>query len=68
MGAEPGTSTDRRSGVLRLVETLEEQKDVLGLRCDTVGMGALEMVFLKIVKDCDVPDDSEKSRTWKWNW
>ncbi|KAK7423502.1 hypothetical protein QQX98_000959 [Neonectria punicea] len=68
MGVANGTLTDRRSGVPRLIETLEEQKDVLGLRCYTVGMGTLEMVFLKIVKDCDVPDDSEKSRKWKWNW
>ncbi|KAM0489602.1 hypothetical protein ACHAP8_012419 [Fusarium lateritium] len=47
---------DGKSTVLRLMETLEQHWTSLGLAHYTVGMGTLEMAFLRIMKNCDVPE------------
>jgi hypothetical protein len=47
---------DGRSTVLRLMEILEQHRTSLRLAHYTVGMGTLEMAFLRIIKNCDVPE------------
>lgn len=68
----PAERQDRRgkSTILRLMETLEGNKERLGLAHYTVGMGTLETVFLNIMKQNEVSDVSEKTRARKslWRW
>ncbi|KAH7462884.1 hypothetical protein FOMA001_g18400 [Fusarium oxysporum f. sp. matthiolae] len=47
---------DGRSTVLRLMEILEQHRTSLRLAHYTVGTGTLEMAFLRIIKNCDVPE------------
>jgi ATP-binding cassette subfamily A (ABC1) protein 3 len=47
---------DGRSTVRRLMEILEQHRMSLRLAHYTVGMGTLEMAFLDIIKNCDVPE------------
>ncbi|KAL5600634.1 hypothetical protein FOVSG1_008446 [Fusarium oxysporum f. sp. vasinfectum] len=47
---------NERSTVLRLMETLEQYQASLGIAHYTVGMGTLETAFLRIIKNCDVPE------------
>ncbi|KAM0323839.1 hypothetical protein ACHAQA_008417 [Verticillium albo-atrum] len=61
-----GPSHDGRSTVRRLMETLEQHKTSLGLTHYTVGMGTLEMVFLNIMKESDVPEGEEKAKKPFW--
>ncbi|WQF86367.1 Putative AAA+ ATPase domain, ABC-2 type transporter, transmembrane domain, ABC transporter [Colletotrichum destructivum] len=63
-----GVSRDGRSTVRRLMETLEQHKTSLGLAHYTVGMGTLEMVFLNIMRESDVPEGEEKVRKPLWRW
>ncbi|KZL76501.1 ATP-binding cassette sub-family A member 9 [Colletotrichum tofieldiae] len=63
-----GVSQDGRSTVRRLMETLEQHKTSLGLAHYTVGMGTLEMVFLNIMRESDVPEVEEKVKMPLWRW
>ncbi|OHW97887.1 ATP-binding cassette sub-family a member 9 [Colletotrichum incanum] len=63
-----GVSQDGRSTVRRLMETLEQYKTSLGLAHYTVGMGTLEMVFLNIMRESDVPEVEEKVKKPLWRW
>jgi ATP-binding cassette subfamily A (ABC1) protein 3 len=57
---------DKRSRVHQLIKTLEEHKESIGIAYYTVGMGTLEMVFLKIVKECNVVEEEEKAKKPRW--
>ncbi|KAF4460712.1 ATP-binding cassette sub-family A member 9 [Fusarium albosuccineum] len=59
-----------RSRVRQLIETLEEYKERMGIAYYTVGMGTLEMVFLKIVKECDSAEEDREVQKQKprWKW
>lgn len=62
------TGPGGRSIARRLIETLEVHKESVGIAYYTVGMGTLEMVFLKIVKECDVAEEDEKVKKPLWKW
>ncbi|WYZ43756.1 hypothetical protein EsH8_VII_000192 [Colletotrichum jinshuiense] len=63
-----GYSPDGRSTVRRLMETLEQHKTSLGVAHYTVGMGTLEMVFLNIMRESDVPEGEERVKKPLWRW
>lgn len=56
---------DGRSTARRLMEILEQHRTSLRLAHYTVGMGTLEMAFLRIMKNYDVPK-VEKARKPYW--
>ncbi|KAF5010714.1 hypothetical protein FDECE_3125 [Fusarium decemcellulare] len=57
-----------RSRVRQLIETLEEYKERMGIAYYTVGMGTLEMVFLKIVKEWDSAEEDREVQKQKLRW
>jgi hypothetical protein len=57
MPVESGSPNNGRSTVLRLMETLDQHRTSLRLAHYTVGMGTLEMALLRILKNCDVPEN-----------
>ncbi|KAI5917028.1 hypothetical protein F4810DRAFT_95308 [Camillea tinctor] len=51
-----------------LIETLEAQKENLGLDCYSISTATMESVFLRVVKESDADEDErvEKKPWWRW--
>jgi ATP-binding cassette, subfamily A (ABC1), member 3 len=55
-----------KSFVRYLIQTLEENKDALGLDCYSIGAATMESVFLSVVKHSDaVMEEDEKKTIWR---
>lgn len=55
-----------KSFVRYLIETLEEEKEELGVDCYSIGAATMERVFLSVVKESDASEDEdEKSGLWR---
>ncbi|GAB1310103.1 ABC transporter domain-containing protein [Madurella fahalii] len=55
----------RKSAVGRLIELLEQNREVLGLEDYSIGAPTLERVFLSVVKDNYVEEEEGRKRGWK---
>ncbi|KAI0391785.1 hypothetical protein F5Y17DRAFT_460472 [Xylariaceae sp. FL0594] len=57
-----------------LIDTLEANKDRLGLDCYTISAATMESVFLRVVKETDAEEDERVEgdrrgkRSWWWPW
>ena len=58
--------TDNRSIIAQLIESLETNKEILGLTDFSIGAPTLEQVFLNVVKDNEAFEEAPKTRWWSW--
>lgn len=58
----------KQSFVRYLIDTLERQKEQLGIDCYSIGAATMERVFLSVVKESDAVEDEggEKKRWWRF--
>lgn len=52
-----------KSFVRHLIETLEHNKEELGLDCYSIGAATMESVFLSVVKDSDAAEEEDEKKT-----
>jgi ATP-binding cassette, subfamily A (ABC1), member 3 len=71
INGEMPTSAAHRSGqsfVQYLIETLEDHKEQLGLDCYSMNTATMERVFLSVIKNVQIGEDTpiQKTRWWRW--
>lgn len=59
----PIDRNQNKSFVRYLIESLEENKDDLGLDCYSIGAATMERVFLSVVKESDAAEEEDEKRT-----
>ncbi|ETS87179.1 hypothetical protein PFICI_01007 [Pestalotiopsis fici W106-1] len=52
-----------KSFVRHLIDTLEKNKEELGLDCYSIGAATMESVFLSVVKDSDAAEEEDEKKT-----
>ena len=51
-----------------LIETLEAQKEALGVESYSISAATMESVFMKVVKESDAVEHEELNRRKWWQW
>lgn len=55
-----------KSVIAKLIDTLEANKETLGLIDYSIGAPTLEQVFLSVVQDNEVYEEEKKKNWWSW--